>query len=69
MSKLELHTMLAESTHDERERQLFVTQLRGHLASRVVPGNYAVYERRIEPSFRRRHGRARANKMGRRWHP
>ena len=57
MSKLEPHTMLAESTHDERERQLFVTQLRGHLASRVVPGNYAVYERRVEPSFRRRHGR------------
>jgi len=52
------HDMLPESTHDERERQHFVTQLRGHLASRVVPGNYAVYEHRVEPRFRARHQRA-----------
>lgn len=57
MSELEPHSMIAESTHDERERQHFVTQLRGHLASRVVPGNYAVYERRVEPRFLKRHGR------------
>lgn len=53
----EAHAMLPESTHDERERQQFVTQLRGHLASRVVPGNYRVYERRVEPGFHSRHGR------------
>ena len=58
MNRSQSHPMLAESTLDERERQQFVTQLRGHLASRVVPGNYSVYERRVEPRFRARHGRS-----------
>lgn len=57
MPPTKAHDMLADTTHDERERQHFVTQLRGHLASRIVPGNYAVYERRVKSRFQHRHGR------------
>lgn len=51
------HAMLPQPTHDERERQAFVTTLRGHLASQLMPGNYALYERRVEPAFIRQKSR------------
>ena len=53
----EQHAMAARPRHDERERQAFVGALRGHLARRVMPGNYAVYRERVEPAFLREHGR------------
>ena len=57
MRGLDPHPLLPTPDHDERERQAFVGALRGHLASRVMPGNYAVYERRVGPAFEREHGR------------
>ena len=56
-SSLVPHPLLPSTTHDERERQAFVTAFRGHLASRVVPGNSVVYRTRVEPAFEREHGR------------
>ena len=54
---LDPHAMTATPRHDERERQAFVGALRGHLASRVMPGNYQVYAQRVGPAFEREHGR------------
>ena len=54
---LDPHAMTATPRHDERERQAFVGALRGHLASRVMPGNYQVYAQRVGPAFERQHGR------------
>ena len=55
--RLKPHALLPDERHDERERQAFVGALRGHLAGRVMPGNYAIYRARIEPEFERQHGR------------
>ncbi|MEN9527356.1 MAG: hypothetical protein RLY56_1307 [Pseudomonadota bacterium] len=55
--RLTPHDLLPDERHDERERQAFVGALRGHLAGRVMPGNYAIYRHRIEPDFEREHGR------------
>ncbi len=55
--RLAPHALLPDELHDERERQAFVGALRGHLAGRVMPGNYALYRTRIEPEFEREHGR------------
>ena len=52
---LDPHAMTATPRHDERERQAFVGALRGHLASRVMPGNYQVYAQRVGPAFERQH--------------
>lgn len=57
-----LHPLLPERNHDEVARQEFVKSLRGHLSARVMPGNYAIYTKRIEPEFRARHGRAPASR-------
>ncbi|MCZ8132906.1 MAG: class I SAM-dependent methyltransferase [Steroidobacteraceae bacterium] len=51
------HAMLPKPTHDEAAMQAFVKSLRGHLASRVMPGTYAVYQARIEPAFKAKTGR------------
>jgi SAM-dependent methyltransferase len=57
-----LHPLLPERTHDDVARQEFVKSLRGHLSERVMPGNYSIYSRRIEPAFQRQHGRAPASR-------
>jgi SAM-dependent methyltransferase len=51
------HAMLPSPDHDEAARQSFVKSFRGHLASKVMPGTYAVYQARVEPAFRARTGR------------
>jgi SAM-dependent methyltransferase len=56
------HPLLPEPTHDENARQEFVKSLRGHLSARVMPGNYAIYSKRVEPGFREEHGRAPASR-------
>jgi ubiquinone/menaquinone biosynthesis C-methylase UbiE len=58
MSTFVKHAMLPTPNHDEAARQSFVKSLRGHLASKVMPGTYAVYHARVEPSFKAKHGRA-----------
>jgi len=55
--RLSPHALLPDERHDERERQAFVGALRGHLAGRVMPGNYAIYRARVEPEFEREYGR------------
>lgn len=51
------HSMLPQPQHDEQARQDFVTALRGHLSGKLMPGNYQIFARRIEPSFQRQYGR------------
>jgi len=55
--RLTPHALLPNERHDDRERQAFVGALRGHLAARVMPGNYAIYRNRVEGEFERQHGR------------
>lgn len=57
MSTFVKHAMLPKPTHDEAAFQSFVKSFRGHLASKVMPGTYAVYERRVAPAFVAKHGR------------
>jgi 2-polyprenyl-3-methyl-5-hydroxy-6-metoxy-1,4-benzoquinol methylase len=52
------HDMLPAVSHDEAARQQFVGALRAYLSGRVMPGNYELYGREIEPRFIREHGRA-----------
>jgi ubiquinone/menaquinone biosynthesis C-methylase UbiE len=49
------HDMLPHATHDEQARQNFVQSLKVHLATKVSPGNKAVYEKRAKPRFEREH--------------
>ncbi len=58
MSAFKQHEMLAQPNHDELARQEFVSSLRGHLSGRVMPGAYRVYQARVEPAFRAKHGRS-----------
>lgn len=51
------HDMLPDTNHDEQAMQDFVTSFRGHLASKVMPGNFAVYANRVEPKFEQAHRR------------
>ncbi len=57
MQPFKQHDMLPRTDHDEQARQEFVAAFRGHLSGRLMPGAYRVYERRVEPAFRARHGR------------
>lgn len=45
------HPLLPQATHDELARQNFVQTLKEYLATRVSPGNKAVYEKRARPRF------------------
>jgi SAM-dependent methyltransferase len=57
MSRYKPHAMVPTPNHDEAAMQDFVRSLRGHLAAKVMPGTYAAYHGRVEPAFRKRHGR------------
>ena len=50
--------LLPKTDRDEQARQDFVSALRGHLATRVMPGNFKLYQDRVEPEFRAEHGRS-----------
>lgn len=54
--RFERHKMLPKPNHDEQSRQAFVRSFRGHLASKVVPGNYQAYENRARHRFEREQG-------------
>lgn len=58
MPAFKAHVMQPGTNHDEQARQDFVGALRGHLSGRIMPGAYKVYEARVEPAFKARHGRA-----------
>ncbi len=52
------HAVLPESTHDEGVYFAFLSSLKTHLQTEILPGNQAVYKARVEPAFRKKHGRA-----------
>ncbi|MSO66124.1 MAG: class I SAM-dependent methyltransferase [Alphaproteobacteria bacterium] len=52
------HAMMPTTSHDEGARLGFVFTLKEHVTREIGPGNRAVYERKIEPAFRKRHGRS-----------
>jgi SAM-dependent methyltransferase len=52
-----LHPVLPETGHDDVARLDFVKSLRRYLSTRVFPGNGRIYEERVLPEFRQRHGR------------
>jgi SAM-dependent methyltransferase len=62
MQRQTTHAALPAASHDEAARQAFVQSLKLHLATKVVPGNRAVYERQVRPEFERRHGRPPADR-------
>lgn len=43
--------ILPKTTHDEAARLRFVSSLRAHLSGKVMPGNYEIYESRVEPAI------------------
>ena len=51
------HAVLPALSLDDTARQDFVAALRGHLSSRVMPGNHELYSKVVEPQFVERHGR------------
>jgi SAM-dependent methyltransferase len=55
--KISDSAILPKMTHDEAARLSFVSSLRGHLAGKIMPGNYEIYESRIEPSIVDKTGR------------
>jgi 2-polyprenyl-3-methyl-5-hydroxy-6-metoxy-1,4-benzoquinol methylase len=57
------HSMLPQPQHDEQARQDFVSALRGHLSGKLMPGNYQIFARRVEPRFERQHGRTPKNEQ------
>jgi ubiquinone/menaquinone biosynthesis C-methylase UbiE len=61
MSAFTQHEMLPQPSHDELARQDFVASLRGHLSGRIMPGAYRIYQARVEPAFKAKHGRAPAD--------
>lgn len=54
---LDPHAVLPALSLDDTARQDFVASLRGHLSSRVMPGNHELYSKVVEPRFVERHGR------------
>ncbi len=52
------HDMLIERTHDEEARQQYSQTVNLMIYSTIQPGNRAVYSNRVEPSFKKTHGRA-----------
>jgi len=51
------HALFPETGHDEIERINFLSQMNRHLATSVVPGVKAAYEKRVVPKFEAEHGR------------
>jgi ubiquinone/menaquinone biosynthesis C-methylase UbiE len=63
MAEFTQHGMLPTTSHDEQSRQEFVGALRGHLSGRLMPGAYRVYDEKVEPAFKARHGRSPATEQ------
>lgn len=56
------HPLLPDTTHDDTARLDFVKSLRAYLSTRVLPGNFRIYEERVRPAFEAERGRAPANR-------
>jgi len=55
-NKIAKHAMLQETTHDERARYNFLSNLNKHLAH-VAQGTKTAYDTRVVPKFKKEHGR------------
>ncbi len=55
-NKIAKHAMLPDTTHDERARYNFLSNLNKHLAH-VAQGTKTAYETRVAPRFKKEHGR------------
>jgi hypothetical protein len=51
------HAALVDPTHDEQSRQNYYMDIRRYLASRVAPGDKAIYHAQVNPTFVKKHGR------------
>lgn len=56
--KQEAHGVLPVASLDEAARQAYINELGKHVLNYITPGNKAVYDNHVLPSFQRRHGRA-----------
>ncbi len=52
------HAVLPQPDHDELALQNFVKSFKLHIATKIVPGNKTVYDKRVKPEFERTKGRA-----------
>jgi SAM-dependent methyltransferase len=52
------HGMLPDMTADEMARQGFVLALKQYISATIRPGNDTIYQREIEPAYKRSHGGA-----------
>lgn len=57
-----VHPLLPVPDHDELARQNFVKSFKLHIATKIVPGNKVVYEKRVRPDFEKANGRAPADR-------
>lgn len=57
------HAVFPDTTHDEVERINYLAQMNRHLSTRLVPGVKSAYETKVEPGFRKKHGRGIANRQ------
>ena len=51
------HGAFPETSHDQTERYNFLAHLNRHLAQELMPGVAQAYQARVEPAFRKAHGR------------
>ena len=56
------HSVLPNPNHDELALQNFVKSFKLHIATKIVPGNKAVFDKRVKPEFERSHGRPPADR-------
>jgi ubiquinone/menaquinone biosynthesis C-methylase UbiE len=56
-TKLQQHDVFPDFTHDERARYNFLANLNRFVSTVIAPGNKMAYEQRVEPAFKKEHGR------------
>jgi ubiquinone/menaquinone biosynthesis C-methylase UbiE len=56
-TKLKKHDVFPDFTHDERARYNFLANLNRFVSTVIAPGNKMAYEQRVEPAFKKEHGR------------
>lgn len=62
-TKLQQHAVFPEFNHDERARYNFLANLNRFVSTVIAPGNKLAYERRVEPNFKKEHGRGFADRF------
>lgn len=57
-TKLKKHDVFPDFNHDERARYNFLANLNRFVSTVIAPGNKMAYEQRVEPAFKKEHGRS-----------